>query len=197
MKTLFESTTMQSSRVDRVRGIVSGVKIIGLRSRHGYDYTPEALRAAIPLYEGIKVNIDHPDRKSPGAARSYADRFGKLVNVRFVSGQGLVGDFHYNTQHALADQFAWDAENNPNACGFSHNAAGSVVNRNGTQVCESIDSVRSVDLVADPATTASLFESLDGGSYGRPQTTKEWAASLKSDAPHSPESTRRWADGLR
>jgi hypothetical protein len=188
---------MQNGRVDRTRGIVTGVKIIGLHSKHGYDYTPEALRAAIPLYEGIKVNIDHPERSKPGAARSYADRFGKLVNVRFVEREGLIGDFHYNTQHPLADQFAWDAENSPAACGFSHNAGGQVVTRNGRQVCESIDSVRSVDLVADPATTASLFESLDGSDGGpRSQTTKGWADSLKTDS-RPPSSSRGWVRGLR
>ena len=50
-----------SLRVDREKGIVYGVKIIGLQSpnrtdgSNGRRYLPEALQRAIPLYEGMKV----------------------------------------------------------------------------------------------------------------------------------------------
>jgi hypothetical protein len=52
----------------------------------------------------------------------------------------------------------WDAENAPENVGFSHNVE-AVVKREGEQVIvEEIVAVRSVDLVADPATTCGLFE---------------------------------------
>lgn len=150
-----------STRIDKARGVVKDVKILGLESRNGYSYSGGAARRAIPLYEGARVNIDHPERSKPGAARSYRDRFGILRNVRFVEGEGLRGNFHYNTKHPIAEQFAWDVENEPANCGFSHNAKGPLTDKGGGKlVCESIEAVRSVDLVADAATTNSLFEGL-------------------------------------
>jgi hypothetical protein len=110
------------------------------------------------LYEGARVNVDHPERTKPGSSRSYRDRFGSFKNVRFVEGDGLRGDFKYNKKHSVAEQFEYDVENDPENCGFSHNATGPLVKRGGSLVCESIEAVRSVDLVADAATTASLFE---------------------------------------
>lgn len=152
---MFDSRT----RVDADNGIVHNAKILGLKSRHGYTYSPRAAKEAIPLYEGAAVNIDHPNRATPGASRSYRDRFGYFKNVKFVEGDGLRGEFRFNPKHAIAPQFIWDAQNNPKACGFSHNAKGPLTQRgNGELVCESIEAVRSVDLVADAATTASLFE---------------------------------------
>lgn len=147
------------SKVDKPAGVVRDVLVLGFKSRHGYSYTPRAMKEAVQLYEGVRVNVDHPERSTPGASRSYRDRFGKLKNIRFEAGSGLRGDFHYNKAHEIAGQFEWDAENDPSNCGFSHNARGPVVsNQRGELVCESIEAVRSVDLVADPATARSLYE---------------------------------------
>jgi hypothetical protein len=142
---------------DKAAGIVRGVKILGYESCHGYGYTAEAMKNAAGLYEGRAINVDHPERKSLGASRSYRDRFGKLHNVRYVEGKGLFGDLHYNKKHAIAEQFEYDVEHDPSNLGLSHNASG-VASADGKFV-ESITNVRSVDLVADPATNVSLFES--------------------------------------
>src|SRR5690606_3955981 len=80
----------------------------------------------------------------------------------FTEGSGIFADFHFNPKHPLAAQMTWDAENNPESLGFSHNALlrlGPI--KNGVQTIQSIEAVRSMDLVADPATTTSLFESED------------------------------------
>ena len=47
-------------RVDRAAGVLRGVKLIGLESLNGRRYRPEALAAAVSLYEGAKVNVNHP-----------------------------------------------------------------------------------------------------------------------------------------
>jgi len=65
--------------IDREKGIIKGVKIIGFNSQNGRKYLPEALKDAVPMYEGIKVNIDHPE-KGPTQQRSSHDRFGKFIN---------------------------------------------------------------------------------------------------------------------
>lgn len=160
---LVEGIDLCESKVDRERGIVPNVKILGFKSRNPHDYTPGALRKAVGLYEGVSVNFDHsrapigPDGGPPD--RSYRDRFGRLKNVRFVENDGLRGDLHYNPKHPLAEQFAWDVENDPRNVGFSHRAYGHGRQVGDRYLVEEIAVVRSVDLVADPATTRGLFES--------------------------------------
>ena len=141
--------------VDRARGMIEGVKILGLRSRNGREYLPQAVEKAAGLYEGIQVNVDHGDT---GKARSYRDRLGKLSRVE-MRPDGLYGNLHVNPKHALAEQLFWDAENAPENVGLSHDAQGRSARRGGKTVVEDIHAVRSVDLVADPASTLSLFES--------------------------------------
>ncbi len=157
----YAETTRGSLRVNRERNVILGVKIQGLVSLNNREYLPKALRDAVPLYEGAKVNVDHPGKRDLNAVRSYHERFGTIRDVRFVEGQGLFGNLHYNPEHPLAKQVLWDAENNPTSVGLSPIVRASVSKKNGRIVIEAIASVQSVDLVADPATTGSLFESAD------------------------------------
>jgi hypothetical protein len=156
--TITESMSSQT-RVDREAGMIRNVKLIGFESKNGRTYPAKALKTAVHLYEGAKVNLDHPE-KSPSQARRYSDRIGVIRNARFVEGQGIYSDFRFNPKHPAAEQLCWDAENAPESLGFSHNAILRVGGTtNGKEVIEQIVSIRSMDLVADPATTTSLFES--------------------------------------
>lgn len=155
---LVECATMEGAQVDAAAGVVRGVKIIGRVSKNGREYTREALQNAAPLYEGVKVNVNHrPDAKS---SRAYQDRFGVLQAVESRA-DGLYGDLHYNPKHPLAEQFAWDAQHAPRNVGLSHDAFGRSVRRDGKVIIEEIKAVNSVDIVADPATTSGLFEHLE------------------------------------
>jgi hypothetical protein len=145
-------------RVDRSQGILRGVKVLGLRSRNGRTYLPEALQKAAPLYEDTKVNVNHP-KVDPLAARDYQDRIGSLRNVSVRADEGLFADFHFNPKHVLAEQLLWDVEHAPQNVGFSHNVLARTVHQGNQIVVEAITRVHSVDLVADPATTQGLFES--------------------------------------
>lgn len=169
-------------RVDSGRGVIRGVKLLGLESRNGRKYLAGALNKAATLYEGAKVNVNHP-KGSPLAARDYQDRLGSIRNVR-VTTEGLFGDLHYNPKHALAEQLAWDAEHAPENVGFSHNVEARTSRSSGQTVVEAILKVQSVDLVADPATTRGLFES-EGESEssaspsGSPETPSDFEEFLK------------------
>ncbi|HVU87342.1 MAG TPA: hypothetical protein VHD36_08470 [Pirellulales bacterium] len=154
----FISSRGVTLRVDREAGIIRGVKILGTESQNGRTYLPEALAAAASLYEGAKVNVNHP-KSSPGSPRDYQDRIGAIHGVTVRTTEGLFADLHFNPAHALAGQLAWDAEHAPENVGFSHNVLAKTARRNGRVVVESITKVQSVDLVADPATTRGLFES--------------------------------------
>jgi len=147
-----------SVRVDPRQGVIRGVKILGLESRNGRSYRPEALSQAAPLYEGAKVNVNHP-KGTPNAPRDYQDRIGVIRNVAVLP-EGLFGDFQFNPKHALAEQLVWDAEHAPENVGFSHNVEARTSRSGERVVVEAILRVQSVDLVADPATTRGLFESV-------------------------------------
>jgi len=160
IKTLWEYADSRglSIGVDRRAGVIRGVKILGLRSRNGRVYLPDALRDAVKLYENAKVNVNHP-KGDPQQPRDYQDRIGAIRNVVVRKDEGLFADFHFNPKHALAEQLLWDAEHSPENVGFSHNVQARCTRRGEHLVVEAITRVLSVDLVADPATTAGLFES--------------------------------------
>lgn len=150
----------QALRSDPTRGVLRGVKLLGLRSRNGRRYAESALRQAVSLYEGSKVNVNHPAR-DPLGPRDYRDRLGVVRNARLELGSGLFGDLHYNPKHPLAEQLSWDAEHAPQNVGLSHNVLARTRRDGGETVVEAITRVQSVDLVADPATTSGLFEAAD------------------------------------
>lgn len=144
-------------RVNREQGVIRGVKILGLESRNGRHYLPQALRDAMPLYEGAKVNVNHP-KGPPQGPRDYQDRIGVVRQIELREHEGLFGDFYFNPKHPLAEQLAWDAEHTPENVGFSHNVQARLVRQGERHVVEAIVKVQSVDLVADPATTRGLYE---------------------------------------
>ena len=139
-------------RVDPERGVLTGVKLIGLTSRNGRVYQPAALQKAQSLYEGAKVNVNHP-KSGPLSPRDYQDRLGVIREVQFRESAGLFGDLHFNPKHPLAGQLVWDAEHNPRNVGVSHNVLARVTRDGESTVVEEITHVQSVDLVADPAAT--------------------------------------------
>jgi len=155
MQRLREFTSFSTGRIDRDAGVIRDVLILGPQSANGRVYTADALQAAAKLYEGVHVYIDHHEGR-----RSYRDKIGYLTQVEYRGG-GLRGDLHINPAHPAASQLFWDAQHNPRAVGLSHDAEGQVVSRGEQTIVEAIHTVRSVDLVAEPATTHSLFEGKD------------------------------------
>jgi hypothetical protein len=179
MVTFTESATLDTStRVNKHHGVIYGVRVLGAKSLNGRTYAADAMQAAVGLYEGAKVNIDHPRGRSQ--TRDLSSRFGELRNVRFARG-GLDADLHYIKSHKLADFVTEAAERMPSKLGLSHNVEGQTSRRNGEAIVERITRVFSVDLVADPATTTSLFESqgrMIQSNY--PSSLKEFISQLKT-----------------
>jgi len=157
-ETIVESLADTSCQVDSESFVIRGVKLIGFESRNGRSYPPSTLKAAVQHYENTPVNLDHPAK--PTDSRSVRDRIGVIRSARFIEGRGVFGDFHFNPKHEAAEQIVWDATNNPSIVGFSHNASLHIARKGGKSVVESIAGVRSMDLVADPATTSGFFESV-------------------------------------
>lgn len=157
----FVDSRQQRLRVDRAAGVIRGVKLLGLTSRNGRRYRENALVEAVGLYEGAKVNINHP-KGHPLAPRDYQDRLGVVRGVAYRAGEGLFGDLHFNPNHALSEQLVWDAEHAPQNVGMSHNVLARTKREGEETVVEAITKVQSIDLVADPATTTGLYEHAEG-----------------------------------
>ncbi len=162
MKQKLQETFLTESpiTVDRESGVIRGVRILGRESKNGRTYSERALREAKDFYEGIKVNIDHPDRSNPNQERSFTSFIGQLDSCR-VEESGVYGDLNIAKKHTDAEFVFEAAERFPKLFGLSHNAEGELVQRDGGWVVESIDCVHSVDIVSQPATNAGLFESLE------------------------------------
>jgi hypothetical protein len=156
---LREDCTCQGATLSAGESVVRNVKFLGFKSRNRRRYLPEAVDDALHLYNGMVVNINHP-ADGAGQPRSVLDRFGRLSNPR-RGDDGAYADMSYNPKHPFAEVFRWYVQNDPAAVGLSHNAVGSGRQDGGEFLVEKIHEVRSVDLVADPATTKSLFESMD------------------------------------
>ena len=162
-----EYTNSRGVQLGVEEGVLRGVKILGPVSKNGRTYPKETMARALALYEGAKVNVNHP-KGHELTPRSYESRLGRLENVRLGDGDsGMFADLRYNPKHALAEQLAWDAEHSPESVGFSHNVAAKTRRQGKTSVVEEITKVQSVDLVADPATTNGLYEAADQTSTSK------------------------------
>ncbi len=174
-------------QVDRRQGIIRGVKVLGLASRNGRVYPLETLKEAAICYEGAKVNVNHP-KGDPASPRDYQDRLGDIRNVAVRDSDGLFADLYFNPRHVLAEQLIWDAEHSPQNVGFSHNVRAVTERVDGKTIVRKILSVNSVDLVADPATTAGLFESMH--VTARQDALQEEIAALKTQLAAMTEQVR-------
>ncbi len=186
--------TSKNISVDNKRGLIRGVKVIGFDSKNDRYYPPEVLEKAVSLYEGAKVNTNHPELKNARRPRRIEERFGVLRNAKYVKGRGIVADLHFNPKHNLAQQIAWDAENNPDAFGLSHNAMikSSPRRKDGKVSVEEILSVKSVDVVADPATTKNIYESEGFNDQPEDVTEEDWLRRI-----HGSQSVSESQESLR
>lgn len=146
--------------VDREKCEVHNVKFLGENSKNSRDYPLATRQRARGLYEGCHINFDHPSK--PTDPRPFSSRFGIGRNI-VVEDAGTFGTVRYNPKHPSAEAFLWFCENEPDAVGMSHNAIGreGPKNANGRAIVEEIESVVSVDIVTNPATTRGLSEGIE------------------------------------
>jgi len=149
-----ETAILDGGSVDESAPVIRRVKILGWESKNRRQYLKESVQSE--QYGDRVINLNHPD--GPNKQRQVQDRFGWFESV-VKDDSGIWGDLHYNPEHPYAKQFAWLAKNKPSLVGLSHDAIGTGKTKDGVFVVEKVIEVKSVDLVADPATTKGLFES--------------------------------------
>lgn len=151
--TAVERAPFASSKVNREAGYIDGVLICGVTSRNGRDYPPHVLARDYARYESAPVNADHGDESTVGR------RLGWFSDVKPGDDGRPRGRLNILKSHPLAESVFEAAERNPALFGMSHVAVCGTKRVNGRETVESINKVLSIDLVADPATTKSLYES--------------------------------------
>lgn len=134
-------------------GVVKNVVWLGAKSKNGYQYTEDAMKAAVPKFENIPLFLNHPGFM---AGRDIGSLAGKGVKAKFEDGR-IKGEAHL-LPDAQGQKFQNIARHMPEVAGMSQVAEGKKEIRGGKTFVHEITKVHSVDLVASPATTKSMFE---------------------------------------
>lgn len=153
---LIEVAFTQSGRkllVDREKGVVHGVKVLGSISRNGNIYTAQAMEDAAGLYEGVAVYDGHHTRR-------YSDRVGVLKNATY-DGKSVFADLHLKQKHSLYEQLMYDSEHDPGSLALSHEVLDGNFQYTIVPEGRRVDRISKVDAVAvvtDGGTNRSLVE---------------------------------------
>lgn len=144
-------------------GKVKGVHLLGLKSQNKYEYAFEAIKEVHTEYVGLDIYLNH-DLEKP-AERDIKDKVGFIEATSVREGVGMEGDIQLNTEHPYFGAVKWWIEHNPKKMGFSHVAEAMMDKSTRTMI--KIRKPKSVDLVANAATTSGIFaESLVEVSEG-------------------------------
>ncbi len=161
-----EARLDKASRVDRAAGVIRGVKVLGPTSPNTHDqpgatstaYTPDCLKAAVPLFEGAAVYQNHPDRRQAHHPRKSEDKLGELVNAR-LGDDGVYADLRLLLTRPLSASVLEAAEKMPSAYSLSINGEADDADVvRGVYTVRKIGLIRSVDIVAKGGTNKGLFE---------------------------------------
>lgn len=152
--------SLQESNIDEEKLIISNVKMLGSKSANGRDYPESTQKDALPLFEGSKAYLNHPMKKDMEEPRRVQDMIGEYKNVHITNGE-MYGDLHLLDKPLVHEEVMPVAQKDK-----SHLVGNSIVARaqmskqkDGRMLVEKILAARSVDLVAEPATTKGLYES--------------------------------------
>lgn len=156
-----ESYTQPKLRVDREKGVIYGVKALGIESKNGRTYSEAARQDQAKLIEGMAVAFGH-DRDDPGRERGFGEQPAVIRNVT-VESDGNFGDLHVFKSHPSAELLMDRAEQAPETFGLSHVAECELSggDKPGFTIVENISKIHTLDIVTRPATTDGLFESID------------------------------------
>jgi hypothetical protein len=152
--------------LDARRFAIRGVKLVGPKSYNRRDYPRSVLAAARSLYEKAAVfagHANHPGSvpecvRKIGYGQGERPKIGVVCNVSMSESGSLIGDLALDPHSIYARAVMMEAMRSPGSFGLSHSVVGRISRgESGRDIVEKITSVRSVDLVTDPATTSGLF----------------------------------------
>lgn len=145
---IFEGISLTDAQIDKENLIIRNVAVLNKNSKNKRQYSEQALNEAVEILKGIPSYFNHSMK------RDVRDLLGQFNGMR-RAGDGVRGDLQ------LIESSRWVldvAARTPSAVGFSINAVGRTRKDGEIEIVESILKATSIDLVADPATTKSIFE---------------------------------------
>lgn len=160
---------------DKANLIIKGHKVLGVESKNNRRYPVETQKAAVGIFEGAKAYLNHPTAKMMGEARDVRDLIGEHKNVR-VEGSATYSDLHLLDNPTVRDYVVPVAESASHLIGSSIvvKAVMKKAESDGVPEAQQIVACRSIDLVAEPATTNGLYESTVSVTTGdETATTKQ------------------------
>lgn len=177
-------------RVDRENGIIYGVALLGESSpntasrRAKQRVYPRALREAlVPKFEGLPVYFDHGAEDKP---RNFREQAGKVINSRFNSDRNQnIGDIKCKKSHTNFELLMESAESFSENFGMSLSGGGPVRYEGDSEIVIDIPVRKSFDVVTEPATVTSLFESRQAMTI---KLKDLFAELVKKDATKAPAS---------
>lgn len=140
-------------KINREQGYIDGVLICGTSSRNGRDYPADVFRRDFKVYEGVHVRCDHDDN------RVTDKKIGWFSGVYVDDAGRPRGRLNLLKSHPMTERVYEAAERNPSLYGMSHVAVCGTKRVTGRERVESLNKAHSIDLVDDPATLKSLYES--------------------------------------
>lgn len=157
---LTESLNRPFAEAEVSGNLIHGVAVLTASSKNGRRYSRSALEDVVELAQenAVQVFLDH-DRGS--RERSVKDLAGTLRNPRLAGGV-VRGDLQVLDVEA-GRLIKAVAEGEPALAGLSIAARGEVEATDEGAVVRAVEWLGSVDVVTEPATTSSLFESLNAG----------------------------------
>ena len=150
--------SLSETKIEKNNGnaILRNVVVLGPTSSNGRIYPLETQQKAVPLFEGTKAYLNHPRLNEMSEPRDVEDLIGEHKNVRVIEGR-TISDMHLVDTPLVRDYVLPIAESKSHLFGNSIVARGKMTKSDKGMVVEEILAVRSVDLVAEPATTSNLF----------------------------------------
>jgi len=142
--------------------IIENMALLGAKSKNGRTYSKDVRIKASKVFEGIKAYMNHPDADKVNDPRKVQELIGRHKGVYFDETTDMLrSNLHLSPTHLVKEYLIPHAKANPGILGNSINASGKIDSKGN--VLE-VTKGRSVDVVAEPATTNGLFESVQNNN---------------------------------
>jgi hypothetical protein len=145
----------ENSKIDRENRIIHDVVLINAKSENKRRFTDKALDDFARLSEGLKFYVNHPD--DPSKPRKYEELAGRLHGIRREKERVVASELRLLDPWAEMIMDRTEADPEHAGCSYNYKAKVTKASDGWEEILE-VPFVRSSDLVTEPATTESLFE---------------------------------------
>ena len=149
---------LNEATINKEKRLIEKVVLLSAESANNRTYTEDCLTKSVNLLEGAKCYADHD---KSGDTRGVRDLIGIYRDVVYEANK-VKGTLHLlDDGSEMSNKVLAIIEQMPELVGNSISARGRYHREDGKDIIEELTKVNSVDIVTDPATTSSLFESIE------------------------------------